>query len=322
MRRLFASACLLVASLEFGQAAPVGAVKFTKFILGVADLDRSYAFYHALGLELDNNATALGKPSVLPDVLLKLVDVPAGTKFRNMMLKIPRGDFQLEVTEFTGMEVHPSKPRIQDPGAALLSFVVGDVDAALAIAKKAGAEVVTKGGSPVGGADSARKVIVKDPDGYYVEFTEVPVPDTSGKIFAGVFGSMVVADVEKTAFFYRDRLGLVVSDNRNELFNDNNGLMGAPGTQVRGASVRVPATILDWTFAEFKGVDRKAQTPRIPDPGAAAVGLQVRDIDAAIAAVKAAGGSSITQGGSVKLGNSKVGFVRDPSGILVELTQP
>jgi hypothetical protein len=41
-----------------------------------------------------------------------------------------------------------------------------------------------------------------------------------------------------------------------------------------------------------------------------------------VAAVKAAGGASGTQGGSVRLGNGKVGFVRDPSGILVELAQP
>jgi predicted enzyme related to lactoylglutathione lyase len=73
---------------------------------------------------------------------------------------------------------------------------------------------------------------------------------------------------------------------------------------------------------EFKGVDRKPYTPRIPDPGAPAIGLQVRDIDPAIAAVKAGGGSSITPGGYSKLGIGKVGFVRDPSGILVELAQP
>jgi len=72
---------------------------------------------------------------------------------------------------------------------------------------------------------------------------------------------------------------------------------------------------------EFKGVDRKPYMPRIPDPGAPAIGLQVRDMDAAIAGVKAAGGSSVTQGGNVKLGNGKVGFLRDPNGLLVELAQ-
>lgn len=79
--------------------------------------------------------------------------------------------------------------------------------------------------------------------------------------------------------------------------------------------------MLSWTFFEFKNVDRKSYTARIPDPGAPAIGLQVRDIDVAIAAGKAAGGSSVTVGGSVKLGSGKVGFVRDPNGLLIEIAQ-
>ena len=97
--------------------------------------------------------------------------------------------------------------------------------------------------------------------------------------------------------------------------------LGTPGAQVQTAEVTVPGTTLSWRFMEFKGVDRKPYTPRIPDPGAPGLGLQVHDMDAAIAAIKAAGGSSVTQGGNVKLGNGKVGFVRDPNGILVELAQ-
>ena len=132
-----------------GQPATPNAVKLTKYILGVADLDKSYAFYHALGLDLQNNAPALtAKPNTLNDALRGLVDVPPGTKFRNMMLKIPNAAFPLEVTEFTNMDVHPAKPRIQDPGASLLVLDVDDLDAALAAAKKAGGEVVSTGGSP------------------------------------------------------------------------------------------------------------------------------------------------------------------------------
>jgi catechol 2,3-dioxygenase-like lactoylglutathione lyase family enzyme len=147
MRPLFVSACLFFAALAPGQTTPTAApnaVKLTKYILGVADLDKSFAFYHALGLELQNNAPALtAKPNTLNDALRGLVDVPPGTKFRNMMLKIPNAEFPIEVTEFTGMEVRPAKPRIQDPGASLLVLNVDDVDAALAIAKKAGSEIPT-----------------------------------------------------------------------------------------------------------------------------------------------------------------------------------
>ena len=326
MRPLSVSACLLFATLAPGQAAEPAtpnAVRLTKYILGVADLDRSYAFYHALGLDLDN-ATALNKPNTLPEMLLKLVDVPAGTKFRNMMLKIPNAPFALEVTEFSNMELRPVKPRIQDPGASLFVLAVGDVDAALAIAKRAGAEVVTTGGSPVAGTGrAARAVTVKDPDGYYVELAQPRgIPSGDGKVIGAAFSS-VVQDSEKAAAFYRDHFGF--AGKTNDWSSDSSANLGTPGAgaQIRIVNVTVPDTNVSWGFLEFKGVDRKPYTPRIPDPGAPALGLQVRDIDAAIAAVKAAGGASITQGGSARLGgNGKVGFVRDPSGILVELAQP
>src|SRR5580698_10233511 len=119
MRPLAASLLIfgLSAAAGFGQAPPAAnAVRLTKYILGVADLDKSYAFYHALGFELENGKDTLNKPNVLPEALLKLVDVPAGTKFRNMMLKVPGADFALEVTEFSNLDLHPVHPRSQDPG--------------------------------------------------------------------------------------------------------------------------------------------------------------------------------------------------------------
>jgi len=325
MRPLLVSACLLFAALAPGQTvqptAP-NAVKLTKYILGVADLDKSYAFYHALGLDLQNNAPALtAKPNTLNDALRGLVDVPPGTKFRNMMLKIPGAEFPIEVTEFTSMDVRPAKPRIQDPGASLLVLGVDDIDAALAAAKKAGGEVVTTGGSPVKRASGPGRVItLKDPDGYYVELSQTTAAASgSGRVIGAGFGSTVVQNAEKAAAFYRDHFGFTAKTNAWTSNFDAN--LGTPGAQVQTAEVTVPGSMLSWRFVEFKGVNRKPYTPRIPDPGAAGLGLQVHDINAAIAAMKAAGGSSITQGGNVKLGNSKVGFVRDPNGILVELAQ-
>ena len=326
MRPLFVSACLFFAALAPGQSAQPAtpnAVKLTKYILGVADLDKSYAFYHALGLDLQNNAATLtAKPNALNDALRGLVDVPPGTKFRNMMLKIPGAEFPIEVTEFTGMDVHAAKPRIQDPGASLLTLAVDNLEAALATAKKFGGEVITTGGLPVPGPGPAvaLRVTLKDPDGYYVQLVQLKATASgSGKVTGAPFGAMVVQDALKSAAFYRDQFGLARAI--TEWTDRHSANFGVPRAKVITASVYVPGSDLYWMFYEFKDVDRKPYTPRIPDPGAPGIGLQVRDIDAAIAAVKAAGGSSVTQGGNVKLGNGKVGFVRDPSGILVELAQ-
>ena len=240
-----------------------------------------------------------------------------------MMLKIPNAPFALEVTEFSNMELRPVKPRAQDPGASLFVLIVGNVDTALATAKKAGAEVVTTGGSPVAvrfGSRDGRAVTVRDPDGYYVELAQSPdAPSGNGSIFGAGFG-FTVPDAELAAVFYRDKFGFEIKVNPASSNDSQNA--GTPGAQIRTAAATIPGTSLSWRFGDFRGVDRKPYTPRIPDPGAAAIGLEVRDIDAAIGAIKAAGGSSITQGGSAKLGPGKVGFVRDPSGILVELAQP
>jgi predicted enzyme related to lactoylglutathione lyase len=319
MRSFSPFACTLIAGLALGQTGatnPPNAVRLTKYVLGVADLDRSYAFYHALGLDLDGAAT-LSKPSVLPDPLLKLVDVPVGTKFRNTMLRIPGAAFLLEVTEFSNMDLHPVAPRVQDPGASLLVFAVPDIDAALASAKSHGGRVITAGDSPVaGGGPVARAVRLIDPDGYYVGLSQL----AAGKAPASraIFGSMV-QDSEKAAAFYKDQFGLTVQ--KGNWTSDYNTLLGISGAQERAISAVIPGAAVRWDFNEIKGLDRKAYSPRIPDPGAPAIGLEVRDIDAVITAMKAAGGASITRGGSIKLGNCKVGFVRDPSGILVELTQ-
>src|SRR5665213_2843426 len=117
MRPIFVSVCLFLAALASGQTAqPTGqttapnAVKLTKYILGVADLDKSYAFYHALALDLQNNAAALPKPNALAEMLLRLVDVPLCTKSRNTLLKVTNAAVQLARTDFTHMDVHPAMP--------------------------------------------------------------------------------------------------------------------------------------------------------------------------------------------------------------------
>ena len=46
-------------------------------------------------------AVPTADPAACDNLLLKLVDVPAGTKFRNMMLKIANEPFALEVAEFS-----------------------------------------------------------------------------------------------------------------------------------------------------------------------------------------------------------------------------
>jgi len=338
MRRLLSKTFLLSIGIAmfagasaWGAEAGSGAngVKLTKYIIGVADLETTYAFYHALGIDIEGGKE-LNKVAPLPDMVRKLVDVPEGTLFRNAMLKIPGADFALEVTEFTNLQLHPGRPRAFDPGASLLILTVRDIDAAVTAAKQAGGEVVTLGGAPlgIGPENTTGAIFVRDPDGFYVEFLQPDkLPATSAPRNANIIGARfgsVVADAEKAANFYRDQFGLEAKVNAWTSSENLLMLSGLSGGQVRNATVTVPGTTLGWSFFEFKTGGATPYRMRIPDPGAPAIGFQVRDLDAAFAALKTSGGSVITTGddGRLKSPNGgSVAFTRDPNGILVELAQ-
>src|SRR5712691_8767094 len=97
--------------------------------------------------------------------------------------------------------------------------------------------------------------------------------------------------------------------------------------QYRVANMDVPATGLRVEFIDFKGVDRKPVRGNIQDPGSTRMQVQVRDVDAAIAALKASGGTVVSTGGNtVDLpgrggATTKVAIVRDPNNLFLVLLQ-
>ena len=73
-----------------------------ELIHSVADLDKSVSFYRdALGLELKNAAVPV--PRYLNDALSDLTNTH-GASFRAVAFKIPDAGFDLELTEFTGID--------------------------------------------------------------------------------------------------------------------------------------------------------------------------------------------------------------------------
>ena len=91
--------------------------------------------------------------------------------------------------------------------------------------------------------------------------------------------------------------------------------------------LEVPTTGLVFEVVDFKGVDRKRVRGNIQDPGSTRIQLQVRDVDAAIDALKRHGGSVVSTGGStVNLQGrggvtTKVTIVRDPDNLFLVLLQ-
>jgi predicted enzyme related to lactoylglutathione lyase len=141
--------------------------------------------------------------------------------------------------------------------------------------------------------------------------------------------------LDKTVPFYRDVIGLPVNGARDPLAQEPQALdedmskfTATKGAKFRAATFRIPNANFGFELTEFSGVPRKSGLPKIQDPGAATLVLQVRDMDRIIAKLKTAGTTIVTSGGvpvnPTGNANSKLReiIIRDPDGFFVELQQP
>jgi catechol 2,3-dioxygenase-like lactoylglutathione lyase family enzyme len=317
---------LLVAGLAvaaFGQSEP-NAARLSKYILTVSDVDKTYAFYHALGVNLDG-ATEIRKPASNPGVQT-MTGTPSTSFFRNANAKIPGTDFVFEFIEFTGLDRTARHPRVQDPGAAMLTLEVRDIDAAVAAAKSAGGQVITLGGAPLthNAKSKTRSVLVSDPDGFFIEILQSdPLPQTTAPADSNILGARfasTVEDAEKSARFYHEKFGFETSV--TPWLSDASVMQfsGLKSGEMRMARITIPGTTLTRELLEYRGVDRKPVEFKVGDPGSLQLGFQVHDFDAAVAALQSAGGSIASAGGvPVKRPNGNIAIIRDPEGVYLEM---
>ena len=307
----------------------VGSGNFFSPIVG--DLDKAVAFYRdGLGLDIQGTpANADANPALrdmfgLPDAQL-----------RWQIGRPPAMRTGVEIVEIKKAASKPLERRVQDSGAFMLIVFVRDVDATFARIKALGAPVVTKGGTPIGlpaGKPRFRVVVVKDPDGHFVEIVQADQPpETEAPPSANVIGVRVrltVDNVDKALALYRDTLGLKVrSVDEFKKDSDVNNMLGLNDGQYRVGMLEVPTTGLVFEVIDFKGVDRRTVRGNIQDPGSTRIQLQVRDVDAAIDALKRHSGVVVSTGGAtVNLpgrggATTKVAIVRDPDNLFLVLLQ-
>jgi catechol 2,3-dioxygenase-like lactoylglutathione lyase family enzyme len=306
----------------------VGSGNFFSPIVG--DLEKAIAFYRD-GLGLD----VVGTPSSAETnpALRNMFGLP-DAQIRWTVGRPPAMRTGVEMVEIRNAGGKPADRRIQDPGAFTLIVVVRDVDAALARVRQLGAAIVTTGGAPVtfGNSPRVRAVIVRDPDGHFVQLTQpdmlppATAPDPPNVI--GVRVRLTVDDAEKAMRLYWDALG--IRGLTPGLFNSDKAvldLLGVKGGQYRLSTAQIPTSGLRLDFLDFKGVDRRAVRASIQDPGSTRLQLQVRDVDEAIAMLKRDGGAVVSTGGNtVELPGrggttTKVAIVRDPNNLFLVLLQ-
>src|SRR4029079_11612581 len=126
-------------------------------------------------------------------------------------LRVQGSTLRLELSEIKDIPTNSVRPRIQDPGAMTITFLVRDIDPIMAKAQQMHVEVVTPGGKAMNVTDSdgpARVIFVKDPTGYYVKLVQRnPAPASTAPATSNVLGGwmgITIKDTDETVKFYHD----------------------------------------------------------------------------------------------------------------------
>ena len=215
--------------------------------------------------------------------------------------------------------VKGESPTAQDPGATVVVLQVKHLPAALAKLRETGAPVVTAGGVPAGKA-----VVLKDPDGFYVELVE---PENAAEskapgIVIGASMMITVNDMDQTVHLYRDLIGLPLKV--DAVFAKDKALsktLGVNGARYRHAIGNIPGTTFQVDFVEFRGVDRKLGQTRPFDLGSANLRVRVADEELFVKNLKEAGVAVASVGGEpITLNNNvKTCILRDTNNFFSRL---
>jgi len=159
--------------------------------------------------------------------------------------------------------------------------------------------------------------------------SQVSAPRTAPVEVVGSSGNMspIVENLEAGVHFYQDLLGLVLSRPARTVSHsdvppppllDN---QGTPNARLRWVGITIPGSRWGLELLEFTEIDRKAAQPRVQDPGAMTLVLQVRDVDALLSRLKQAQVTVVTPGGQVVAltsgsARARAVVVKDPSGRL------
>jgi predicted enzyme related to lactoylglutathione lyase len=322
-------------------AAPAGEVLGPgNFIHAVSNLDKSVDFYHdVIGLDLPRGRGVNGapppppveapRPFIATPEILRLYNA-VGAQFRTTTPVIPASAMRPELVEFKDVDLKPVHPRFVDPGASNFIFTVKDIGAVMERVKKFGTPVVTAGGEPIAiesDHGKARAVVIKDPDGFYIELIQ---PDTLPDSAAQVTGNIIdvgfgftVENTDRMVHVFKDGLGFTPQTGSFSKDKTRLSLFGAPsGSQVKRTTALVPGSALQVEFLEFKGVDGKPVHGQQHDPGAAVLRLRVRDADSAIKSLADTGVKVVTADGTpIALGNNRFAITSAPDNLFVQVLQ-
>lgn len=299
------------------------------------DLERIIAFYHdllGLGFRGDRAAPI---PFYSVAAINEFVGSPANAEFRAAFMPIPGGSAEtdlarqvyLEAFEYRNIERHQYMPALSDPGVSMMNFVVRDLDTLVAEAKAAGVAFITPNGEPVSVA-GARSVIMRDPDGYPVEITEItPLPASYAPGDSRILGarmSLVVDDLLAAMEFYWSFVGRIRPPSfRNPNWQRNPPGLGLPDADFRTFTIQLPGTAIPLDLIEYRDIEQKPYHPNFQDIGFGHIAFTTNDIEAVHATMTALGSKTLAASGRWTQINPNLRalYTRDNNGFFLEIIE-
>jgi len=134
-----------------------------------------------------------------------------------------------------------------------------------------------------------------------------------------------VANLQQSLTFYRDVLGMELTA---PLAPPRAGgaLVSEPGAMLQAAILKVPGGTFSMELVEWTGTPLRPNKPRIQDPGEIMLAMNVRDLDAKLAAARKAGFRVLTKHGvpfvnEGRGGRNRAVMIADPDGFITELVE-
>jgi catechol 2,3-dioxygenase-like lactoylglutathione lyase family enzyme len=317
-------ALLVTAPLAQGPApAPTGVatVGFMHAIHATNVVEKTLAFYtEVFGV--------MGQVRPFANEAVPILTDSPGVTLKVSMLSLPGQGFNFELTEFSGVTRTPAQPQIWDPGAPHMKILVRDLEPVVAAVKKLGAPILTTSKAPVAVSTpigNVKAIMFRDPDGYIVEAVQAQAPadaPATGTVVGAIMG-LTVEDMDTAMKFWHGLLGFELTGDR--AFSTDPALldlMGAPkGASFRAVNGVVPGSKARIAMIEFKGVQRKPFSLRVPDPGASGMAIRVAAIGDLLTRLKANGVRVISRNQELVNWSPTLRnvFVKDPGGLNIEL---
>ena len=157
-----------------------------------------------------------------------------------------------------------------------------------------------------------------------------PAAAAAGRMVSPRLIIHVVANLDKSIAFFKEGMSLEVASGPGPLTASalvQKAMATSPGAKARSATLRLPGSNLQLQLIEFSGIEGKAFTQRLYDPGVTRFSIQVRDIEKAFNQVKDRGIIvDTTSAGPVYTqrprNNTRAVMMRDPDGFVFEFVEP